>query len=117
MHEMALMGDILNIVFDDAKNKKYSKVKRITLIVGELSNALPDALEMAFDINKAQGHAMLDSNSQLNIIFEKAEAQCIFCDKVYRPSQRIASCPECDMLGGKVISGETFKVETYEGCN
>ncbi|MDF2606010.1 MAG: hydrogenase nickel incorporation protein HypA [Bacillales bacterium] len=115
MHEMALMGDILNLVFDDAKQKKITKVKSITLTVGQLSNALPDALEMAFDINKAQGHDMLSDSSKLNIIIEEAKATCIFCEELYKPTHRIAICPKCNMPGGKLTSGETFKVETYEG--
>ncbi|EKN68334.1 Hydrogenase-3 nickel incorporation protein HypA [Schinkia azotoformans MEV2011] len=115
MHEMALMGDILNIVGTNAKNQSIRKVNKVHLIVGDLSNALPDALEMAFDIYKRQGIDFLNEYSQLVIHREEAKAICSLCQREYVPDQRIAVCPECHIPTGRLISGETFKVDSYEG--
>lgn len=48
MHEMSLMWEIINLVSDDARLKGFDKVSKIDVIVGDLSNVLPDALELAF---------------------------------------------------------------------
>ena len=45
MHEMALMGDILQLVHEDAAARGIEKIEKIELMVGEISNAMPDALE------------------------------------------------------------------------
>lgn len=115
MHEMALMGDILKIVGTSAEKQKIHKVRKVHLIVGDLSNALPDALELAFDIYKRQGVSFLDEQSELVIKREAAKAVCAICETEYIPDQRIAVCPECHIPTGKLISGETFKVDSYEG--
>lgn len=117
MHEMALMGDILNIIQEDIQNRNFTKVTKVELIVGELSNAMPDALEMAFDIYKTDGLdiSFLDKNSQLIIVKEKAIAQCTVCSEEYIPDHKLAFCPNCEIPTGRLISGETFKIKSYEG--
>ncbi|KHF27980.1 hydrogenase nickel incorporation protein HypA [Anoxybacillus sp. BCO1] len=45
MHEMALMGEIVQLIEQDAQMKKIKYVKKVELLVGTLSNVLPDALQ------------------------------------------------------------------------
>jgi hydrogenase nickel incorporation protein HypA/HybF len=115
MHELALMGDILNIIQEDLQKRNFSKVTKIELIVGDISNAMPDALEMAFDIYKTQSIPFLDKESTLTIYREAAKAKCYICGEEYIPNQKLALCPNCKIPSGELISGETFKVHSYEG--
>lgn len=115
VHEMALMADILQLVRRDAQKRNISVIERIEVVVGELSNVLPDALDLAFDIYKRRGEQMLDPAAELVIVREEARARCTACGKEYVPERLIALCPFCKMPGGTVISGETFRVRSYEG--
>ncbi len=115
MHEMALMGDILNIIIEDAEKKGIQQFNKIDLKVGELSNAMPDALKMAFEIYKEQNHHLFSEGASLHIHYEEALSECIFCNTVYKPNLKISICPSCNMPSGKLISGETFQVLSYEG--
>ncbi len=115
MHEIGLMGDILNLIKDDLKTKNIKKVTEIELIVGDLSNALPDALIMALDIYKTQNIEFIDSETKLIIINEKAKAICTLCNLEYEPDQLLAICPNCHFPSGKIIEGETFIVNSYNG--
>ncbi len=115
MHEIGLMGDILNLIKDDIKTKNIKKVKEIELIVGDLSNALPDALFMALDIYKTQEIEFLDKDTKLTIIREKAKANCSICNTEYEPEYQITICPNCNLPSGKIIQGETFKINSYNG--
>ncbi len=115
MHEMSLMGDVLNIIQEDALKKGVKMLDKVELIIGEVSNVLPDAIRMAFDIFKEQNPHFINRDAILQIHFEKAEAKCVLCGKVYQPEQRIAQCPDCRLPSGKVTSGETFQVLSYEG--
>lgn len=115
MHEMALMGDILQLVEQDARIRSFKQIDRIELIVGDYSNALPDALEMAFEVFRARELAMLSKQSQLMIIEEKAKAKCTVCGHEYTPDTRLSICPECGLPSGKLTAGETFQVKSYEG--
>jgi hydrogenase nickel incorporation protein HypA/HybF len=115
VHEMSLMGEILLIIQKDATAKDIKKLDRVELMVGEVSNVLPDALYMAFEIYKEQNPHFINENATLIIQHEEAHAECILCGKSYKPDQRIALCPDCKMPSGKITSGETFQVLTYEG--
>ena len=115
MHEMALMGDILNIIIEDAEKKDIKQLNKIELIVGELSNAMPDALRMAFTIYKEQNPQLFSKDASLHIQHEEALSECVFCQTRYKPDLKISICPSCNMPSGKLISGETFQVLAYEG--
>lgn len=115
MHEMALMGDILTLIEQDANKHEIEKVEEIELIVGELCNAMPEALEMAFDLYKSSDIAFLEKDAKLILLREEAKARCTICETEYHPEQRIALCPICKFPSGEVISGETFKINAYKG--
>ncbi|RBW70962.1 hydrogenase maturation nickel metallochaperone HypA [Bacillus taeanensis] len=115
MHEMALMQDVIAVVEEDAKRMGIKKVKKMELIVGDLSNVLPDALLMAFSIYKADGSTLLTNDAQLIISREKAKAQCSSCKDTYVPGYKLSICPKCEKPNGELIEGETFAVYSYEG--
>lgn len=117
MHEMSLMGDILQLVEEDAALKGIQKIEKVELIVGEISNAMPDALKMAFDLFRDQNLHLFNERAELVIHTEEALAKCVLCGMEYRPRQKIALCPNCQIPSGKIMSGETFQVLSYEGSN
>ncbi|WP_416825328.1 hydrogenase maturation nickel metallochaperone HypA [Ectobacillus polymachus] len=117
MHEMSLMGDILQLVQEDAAKRGIVQIKKIELIVGEISNAMPDALEMAFEIFRDQNPYLFKETAQLMIHTEEAKAECVICGLTYHPTQKIALCPNCNIPSGKVLAGETFQVLSYEGSD
>lgn len=117
MHEMSLMGDIIQLVHEDASANRIDKIEKIELVVGEIANAMPDALRMAFDIFRDQNPQIFAKTAQLIIHFEEAKAKCVLCNLEYRPAQKIALCPSCNIPSGKVLAGETFQVLSYEGSN
>ncbi|MDF2556630.1 MAG: hydrogenase nickel incorporation protein HypA [Bacillales bacterium] len=115
MHEMALMGDILQIVWEDAQRQGFSKVTKVELTVGKLSQAMPEALEMAFSIYKEQYNHIFDQSAEIKFDIEEAVACCIECNTTYIPDRKITICPGCGMPTGNLIKGETFQVKSYEG--
>ncbi|UII54513.1 hydrogenase maturation nickel metallochaperone HypA [Cytobacillus spongiae] len=115
MHEMALMGDILEMIQEDCKKQQIGIIEEIDLIIGEISHVMPDAIQMAFEVYRIQNPHFIDPRAVLTIHFEKAEARCVICQRSYTPDQRISVCPSCHTPSGKIVSGETFQVLSYEG--
>lgn len=115
MHEMSLMSEIIQLVSDDARLRGFDKVDTIEVIVGDLSNVLPDALELAFFHFRKEGFGMIDEKTELRIICEVAKARCQTCLYEFEPDFRIALCPKCKLLNCRLVSGETFRVNSYEG--
>lgn len=117
MHEMSLMSEIIKLVSNDARSNGIGKVDRIDVIVGDLSNILPEALELAFFHFRKQGFSFLDENTELHIIREVAKAKCQTCLFEFEPDYKIALCPKCGLPNCLLVSGETFRVESYEGSD
>lgn len=115
MHEMSLMSEIMKLVSDDAQSRGFNRVEAIEVVVGDLSNVLSDALELAFFHLRNKEFHLIDEQSQLHILREKAKAKCQSCHLEFEPDYRIALCPTCELPSCDLISGETFKVESYEG--
>ncbi|WP_432357530.1 hydrogenase maturation nickel metallochaperone HypA [Sporosarcina sp. UB5] len=115
MHEMSLMADIIQIVSEDATNRRIRKVHKIDVIVGDVSNVLPDALELAFFYFREHGVGVLNEQTELVIIREEAKAKCQTCLYEFTPDYRLALCPKCEIPSCVLISGETFTVQSYEG--
>lgn len=115
MHEMSLMSEIIRLVSEDAVARGIRKVNKIEVIVGDLSNVLPDALELAFMFFQRQQSSVIDEGTELHIIREVAKAQCQSCHCEFHPDYKVALCPECEVPSSLLVSGETFRVESYEG--
>lgn len=116
MHEMGLMEDAIQIVSEDAEKHGFRNIDSVTLIVGDLSNVLPDALQFAFEAIKRSGESpLLSAQTRLDLVRERGRAKCTVCEIEYEPTQYLAICPECGMPFGVLLSGETFKIESYEG--
>ncbi|ADC48335.1 hydrogenase nickel insertion protein HypA [Alkalihalophilus pseudofirmus OF4] len=113
MHEISLMAEVIQLVSEDAKLKGINKIEKIELTVGDLSNVLHDALELAFIYFKEEG--LVSENATLHINREKASALCMTCKNIFEPDYRIAFCPECKTPSSRMISGESFMVNSYEG--
>ncbi|MFT8363726.1 MAG: hydrogenase maturation nickel metallochaperone HypA [Sporolactobacillus sp.] len=116
MHEMGLMEDALTLVAEDAERQGIVKIEKVTLIVGDLSNVLPDALRFAFEAFSRSGQiAILSPEASLEIIPEHGLARCASCGTTYEPNEYIATCPQCGLPFGVLLAGETFRIESYEG--
>lgn len=116
MHEMGLMEDALTLVAEDAERQGIVTVEKVSLIVGDLSNVLPDALRFAFEAFRRSGQVpILSPEASLEIIPEQGLARCASCGTTYEPNEYIATCPQCGMPFGVLLAGETFRIESYEG--
>ncbi|MGE5702537.1 MAG: hydrogenase maturation nickel metallochaperone HypA [Clostridia bacterium] len=50
MHEVSLMSEILAVVTAAAKERELARIHKIKLVVGELTSAMPDSLQFAFEL-------------------------------------------------------------------
>ncbi|WP_442600291.1 hydrogenase maturation nickel metallochaperone HypA/HybF [Neobacillus sp. D3-1R] len=112
---MSLMYEIITRICEDARIRGFVKVKQIEVIVGDFSNVLPDALELAFFYFQKEGLDLIDENTKLQLFREMAKSKCLACDFEFEPDYQMALCPKCNQPSCKLISGEAFRVESYEG--
>ena len=111
MHEMSLCEGVLQIIEDEAKKQRFSKVKRVILEVGTLSGVEIPALEFAFDVVMKGSIA---ETARLEIIELEAQAWCMQCAKNITIKQRYDACPDCGSYQLQVSSGDEMRIKELE---
>ena len=98
MHEMSLVGSMLDIIEDYAAKHSFARVNALMLSFGALSCIEPSALRMSFEVlskgTRAQG-------ASLEYKIHPVTVHCISCGLDLEVSDYPASCPKC--LGDEVV--------------
>lgn len=111
MHEMALMAGVFDIIRQYTAHIPEQKVTRVTLIVGEMTNAVPDALEAAFEVLSAGTNA---EGALLDIKTVPLTAGCLECGWEGKTEKHLFVCPKCSSPCLEIKSGRELYVESLE---
>ncbi len=111
MHEMAVTEDILRIVKDYAERGGAARVTDIYLVIGELSSFVDDSIQFYFDLLTPNTIA---AGATLHFERVKTRFRCRKCGQEFEPDGQDWRCPSCHALGGDVIAGKEFYVESIE---
>lgn len=114
MHEMGLMASMVELLSESARHNQIEKINRVKLVVGKMSMALPDALQLAFDVYKAND--LFRSDAVLEIEERETRGKCRSCGRCFPvPDNVLFVCPDCRGLDVEVISGRELYIDHYEG--
>ena len=111
MHELAVTEDILRIVSEYAERGEAKSVTDIYLVIGELSSFVDDSVQFYFNMMSPDTIAAV---ATLHFQRIKTRFRCRNCGQEFEPEERNWICPECHALGGDVIAGKEFFVESIE---
>ena len=111
MHEMAVTEDILRIVTEHAQQAGASRVTDIYLVIGEMASFVDDSIQFYFD---ALAPETLAEGATLHFHRIPTRFRCRHCETEFAPTGRDWLCPTCGALGGDVIAGKEFYVESIE---
>jgi hydrogenase nickel incorporation protein HypA/HybF len=111
MHEMGLMQTCLELACDQARLHGARRIEGITLRVGDLSGAVPEALELAFEVvspgTVAEGARFLVE--RVAVI-----CRCAACASDFYPSDVVFECPSCGRLSAEVRQGRELELTNLE---
>lgn len=110
MHEMSLMASIFEILKQHLP-EEAQKVTNVTLVVGRLTNAVPDALQMAFE---AFAHETKFEGAQLDIKVVPIKVKCQECALESEIDSPIFLCPACKSPVVEVLSGREMYIDSME---
>lgn len=111
MHELSLCQDILETIQRRTTNMDYSRIKSVTLEIGELSCVEKFSLLFSFDVI-AKG--TIAEHAILNINEIKAKAWCLICKIAVPVSQFYEPCINCGNLTGELVQGNELIVKSME---
>jgi len=111
MHELSVTEDIMRIVNDHAGRNDAKSVTDVYLVIGELSSFIDDSIQFYFNMLSPDTVA---DGATLHFDRIKTRFRCRNCGTEFEPEERDWTCPECQALGGDVIAGKEFFVESIK---
>lgn len=108
MHELGIVYEVIKIVDAFAVENKLTKVDKIILEIGELSQAIPRFIESCYPAAVSE---TAYEDTKLEIITIPANGECGACHTVFNVIQHRKICPECHAEDFSLISGQEFNIK------
>ena len=115
MHEMSIAQSILDIIQQEMEKNGLTRLIRVKIKFGKLTNTVPEALETGF-------MALTVKTPLESAVFELEEVparyKCFKCAKEFSPehaNRLLVPCPHCgEELGHSVLSGKELFIDYIE---
>jgi len=111
MHEVSIMTEALRMAVDTAKSAGANRVTRLRLRVGQLSGAVPEAMEFAWDVVRRDTIA---ANARLEIETILAVCWCVTCQAEFECADYFDECPRCHNASGELRRGRELEIASVE---
>jgi len=111
MHELAVTQSMVNLVLEEARKGNARKVKKINLVLGELSGVVGDCVQFYFGLMSKDTIA---EGATISFSTVLTQAKCRQCDKVFEVKESDWVCPECHSVGVDLVAGNELFVESIE---
>jgi len=100
MHELSLCQNLCRILEDEAKRQSFTRVRRISLVVGSFACVEPEALRFGFSV---ASRGTVAEGATLEIETPPGRAWCFDCMTEVELRARLDPCPLC---GGQKLRGD-----------
>lgn len=111
MHEVGIMTGVLAAVDEAATNAGALKVFKVSLSVGEMTEAIEDSLRFAFDILTEN---TISEGAELEIRMVSPRSVCEDCGYEFNHSRFHIGCPLCDSINTTLIAGKELQIDSIE---
>lgn len=105
------MAGVFEIIDKYTADLEEKMVTKINLVIGEMTNAIPDALEAAFSVYAPGTKA---AGAKLEIRLVPLSARCENCKWEGNIEKHSFVCPHCSSIGLEIITGRELYVESLE---
>lgn len=112
MHELGLMTGVLDAVTQSAVEAGATKVLKVTLSVGEMTEAIEDCLTFAYEALTEEN--TLFSGSELEIHMVKPRSRCLDCGLEFDHDRFHVTCPQCGSPATHLIAGRDLRIDSIE---
>jgi len=111
MHELAITQSMLDLVLEQARKVEAREVKRINLVIGEMSGFVGECMQFYFDfISKGT----IAERAALSFKTIPTTARCRSCGKLFELREFDWTCPDCQGNSMEIICGKELFVESIE---
>ena len=112
MHELGIMTSVAQCSVREARRAGATSVLEVTLDVGEMTEAIPDALQFAWEVLQ-EGEPMI-ANAKLNVNMISPKSRCLECNAEYEHDRFHMVCPECGSAFTKLLRGRELNIASLD---
>ncbi len=113
MHELSIMSSILDIVLEHANRYNAKRISKINLMVGELSDLIPEWMQTYFNFVSKDTIA---EKAELNIERIPTVIRCKKCKSEFTITRENLEfvCKKCNSTDIELVSGREFTIQSIE---
>lgn len=108
MHELGIVYEVIKVVDQVVKENQLTRVEKIVLEIGQLSQAIPRFIQECFPAAVDQ---TAYEDAELEIISIEAIGECHNCRTEYNIITHHKICPTCQSDSFKLIQGQEFSIK------
>ena len=113
MHELGVVFHIIDTLKDVAKENELTKIRTVTLQLGEVSTVIPMYLKDCW--RWAADREELLKGAELDIEMIPAQTFCEDCKQLYSTVKHGKICPNCGSAHTYLYQGNEFLIKQVEG--
>ena len=114
MHELGIMTGVMDAVETSARQSGATKVLKVSLSVGEMTEAIEDALRFAFEVLIEMPEHALCEGAELDITMVKPRSHCLECGADYEHDRFHMLCVECGSFATELTAGREMQIDSIE---
>ena len=112
MHELGIMTSVTECAVREARAAGATSVLEVVLDVGEMTEAIPDALQFAWEV--LQESEPMIANAKLNVNMITPKSQCLECGAEYEHDRFHMVCPKCGSGFTKLLRGRELNIASLD---
>lgn len=112
MHELGIMTGVMESARTAAEDAGALRLLGVTLSVGEMTEAIEDALQFAFEA-LCEGDPFFEG-AQLTVNMVAPESRCLECGAVFTHDRFHMFCPACDSFATELLHGRELQIDSIE---
>ena len=112
MHELGIMTSVMDSVNQVARQNGATRLISVTLRIGEMTEAIEDALQFAFEVLTEGDDFTSGSTLKVNMVNPKSI--CLECGEEYEHDRFHMLCPNCGSFATQLLQGREMEIESIE---
>lgn len=112
MHELGIMTGVLDSAKEAARDAGAQRLLKVTLSVGEMTEAVETALVFAFEA-LTEGDSFTEG-AELEVNMVRPKSRCLECGTEFEHDRFNLFCPQCDSFVTELIAGRELQIDSIE---
>lgn len=112
MHELGIMTGVLDAAKASARDAGAERLLKVTLSVGEMTEAVDTALQFAFEA-LIEGDPFTEG-AVLQVNMVRPKSRCLECEAEFEHDRFDRFCPRCGSFATELIAGREMQIDSIE---